>query len=127
MPVGFLFILAQLTLCGWTIARIVKRVRGEGGGKALWLVFGALALVGLGLGAWMALGVEYRLGTRFRFAGFPIPVVFFHLEDGQWVDFITPPVIMYPGMVANVLTGVAVLQLPLLWFLRRKARQQLPA
>jgi hypothetical protein len=127
MPVGILFILAQLAICGWVIARTVKRVLSGSGSKTMWLAFAALVVLGLALGVWMACRVEYPLGTRFRLSGFPMPVAFFHLEAGQWVDFITPPAIMYPGIAANVLTGVALLELPLLWFLWRKDRRQLPA
>ncbi len=72
----------------------------------------------------MAFKCEYRLGSKFRLVGFPTPVVFFHWEGGNWVDFITPPVVMYPGVAANILSGIALVQLPLLGFLRRKARHQ---
>jgi hypothetical protein len=49
-----------------------------------------------------------------RYASFPMPLVFFQLEDGRWVDFITPPYVMYPGLVANVVAIVAVALLSLL-------------
>jgi len=47
-----------------------------------------------------------------RVIGFPVPVCFFHLEDGDWVDFIPPPAMQYLGWIANFLTGVVVPLLP---------------
>ncbi len=49
-----------------------------------------------------------------RFVSFPMPVAFFHLEDGQWVDFPTPEYVMYPGLAANVAVITACLVLPVL-------------
>jgi hypothetical protein len=48
------------------------------------------------------------------YGSFPMALVFFQLEDGRWVDFITPPHVMYPGLIANVIAIVAVALLPLL-------------
>ena len=49
-----------------------------------------------------------------RFVSFPIPIAFFHLEDGHWIDFVTPAYVMYPGLVANIVAIVATSVLPLL-------------
>jgi len=49
-----------------------------------------------------------------RYVSFPVPLAFFHLEDGHWVGFITPPHVMYPGLVANVASFAALALLPLL-------------
>jgi hypothetical protein len=63
-------------------------------------------------GVWLALTVDYRVSPKMRFLSFPMPLAFFHLEDGRWIDFVTPPHVMYPGLVANVISVVALSLLP---------------
>jgi hypothetical protein len=49
-----------------------------------------------------------------RVVSFPMPLGFIHLEDGQWVDFPLPALVMYPGLLANITAVTAVAALPVL-------------
>jgi hypothetical protein len=83
----------------WTQARAWPRLAGTAG-------------LGVALGIWLALFVEYKWGSSIRVIGFPVPVCFFHLEDGEWVDFIPPAPMQYLGCAANFLSGLAAPLLP---------------
>jgi hypothetical protein len=39
---------------------------------------------------------------HYRIVGLPMPMVFFHLEDGQWVDFIVP--FPWVNLTCNIIT-----------------------
>jgi hypothetical protein len=47
------------------------------------------AVLVAGAGFWMN-QVELLLSSHMRIIGLPLPMVFFHLEDGEWIDFIVP-------------------------------------
>lgn len=72
-----------------------------------WVRFGALALVGAVAGGWLAIAADYQVSPTMRFGSFPLPLVFYQLEDGRWVDFVTPPFVLYPGLVANISSVIA--------------------
>lgn len=114
---ALLFILAALMLSCSSIFVTVRRLRRTRSGWVWWTGFTVLAASGLAAGNWLAFYSDYQVSPRMRFCSFPIPLAFLHLEDGQWIDFITPPPVMYAGLVANVIAIIAVCLLPLL-FLR---------
>ena len=68
---------------------------------------------GVAVGIWCAFYVEYHIGSRYRIGSFPIPVVFFHLEHGDWEDFPVPELQAWAAMFANVITITALATLPL--------------
>jgi hypothetical protein len=110
-------LLAILILVAFSCSSVVatvRRLRRIRSGWAWWSGFAVLTGSGLAAGKWLAFDFEYQVSPRIRFASFPIPLALFHLENGQWVDYITPPPIMYSGLVANVLAPVGVALLPLL-------------
>jgi len=59
------------------------------------------------------------VGTNFRIGSFPIPVVFFRLEQDQWVDFPVPAFQAWLAMLANIITIIALATLPL-WLVSRR-------
>jgi hypothetical protein len=71
---------------------------------------GTLAL-GAALGIYLAFFVKYSWSDKMRVIGFPIPSVFFHLEDGNWVDFVLPGPVMWAAAV-NLLSGLAATMAP---------------
>ncbi len=111
---GFLIVIALLALSSWGVFATFRRLRRAHASRAWWFAFGVLAVAGLVAGYWLAFSFEYHVSPRMRYVSFPMPLAFFHLEDGQWVDFVTPPYVMYPGLLANVVAIVAVALLPLL-------------
>ena len=80
---GIFIVIVFLALSSWAFIALVRRLRRERVSTAWWLGFGTLATVGVALGVWCAFHFEYHLGSRYRVGSFPIPIVFFHLEDGQ--------------------------------------------
>jgi hypothetical protein len=111
---GFLIVILLFGLSSWGMFATFRRLRRTHAGRTWWYAFSALVVVGIAAGTWLALRFEYHVSPQMRCVSFPMPLAFFHLEDGHWVDFVTPPYVMYPGLVANILSVVAVLLLPLL-------------
>ena len=68
--------------------RQCKRIRARGG-QTRWLALSSAALAGGALGIVLN-RCEFSVGHHMRVTGIPNPGVFFHLEDGQWVDFVVP-------------------------------------
>lgn len=114
-PVGMLFIIAFLAGSSWALGALVRRLRREHASARWWVGFFVLGLVGASGGVWCA-NLEYPLGQHFRIGSFPIPVVFFHLEDGQWVDFPVPGFQAWSAVLTNIITITALATVPL-WVL----------
>jgi len=111
---GFIIVMIVLALSAWAMLATVYHLRQTKAGRAWWIAFALLLAVGCGAGAWFALSFQYQISPETRYASFPVPLAFFRLEEGRWVDFITPPHVMYPGLVANVASFAALALLPLL-------------
>jgi hypothetical protein len=110
---GMLFVIAFLALSGWLLFTLLKRLRRQHARTGQWIVFAILVACGVALGIWCAFYCEYHVGTRYRVGSFPIPVVFFHLEDGQWVDFPVPAFQAWSAAFTNVITITALATSPL--------------
>jgi hypothetical protein len=111
---GFPIVIALLALSSWSVFATFGHLRRAHAGRTWWFAFIVLTVIGLVVGCSLAFTLEYQVSPRVRSVGFPIPLAFFRLEDGQWVDFVTPPEVMYPGLIANVVAVVAFALLPLL-------------
>lgn len=112
---AILFVIVIFAVSSWTIVALVRRLRSDHVSKAQWLAFSALVVIGVATGIWCAFSFEYRVGARDRLGSFPIPVVFFRLEEGQWVDFPVPEFQAWLTAFTNVITITALSMLPL-WF-----------
>ena|ERR1051326_634492 len=109
---GLVIVIAVLALSCWLLFATFRRLRRRHAGRSWWFVFGSLALVGVVLGYRLAFHCEYQVSPTMRFVSFPIPLCFFHLEDGQWVDFPTPEYVGYPGLVTNIVAVTALAVFP---------------
>ena len=98
---GFLLALVCLALSSWAFFKLCCRLIALKK-KPLLIAFAFLTALGVGLGISASFFLEYHPRADFRIAGFPIPIVFFHLEDGQWVDFPTPPIQAWLTALANM-------------------------
>ncbi len=110
---GIFIVIIFLALSCWELVALLQRLRLQRATPGLWIAFGVLVACGLAVGIWCAFHVEYHLGSRFRFGGFPIPVVIFHLEDGRWIDFPVPEFQAWAAAFTNVITMTALATLPL--------------
>ncbi len=111
---GFVAAIVLLIVSGVCIVSTFRRLRRTQASWIWWAAFGVLTITGLTGGSWIALNANYQVSPTMRFCSFPIPLAFLHLEDGDWVDFVTPLPVMYLGLAANVLSFGAVAVLPLL-------------
>ena len=123
-PIGMLCVLAFLTGSSWVLVSLVRRLCREQAGPRRWVAFAILGVIGLSVGAWCAFRCEYPMGAHYRIGSFPIPVVFFHLEDGQWVDFPGPRFQAWAAKFTNIITMTALATLPLWLLLWRQYRPE---
>lgn len=104
----------------WSLIALFRRLRRVHAGRGLWLAFVILTLLGAAVGFWCSFHGEYHYGEDYRVASFPIPIVFFHLEEGNWVDYPVPNHQVWPTAVTNILIITALAASPLWFFLKRK-------
>ena len=86
----FLLFVAVVAFLGWAVYRTAKSLYAHGAGVLWWFLFGATLLVGAGFGFWCAFFTEYQLNENTRLCSAPIPGAIFKLEDGHWIDYISP-------------------------------------
>lgn len=110
---GIFIVILFLAPSSWALVALCRRLRRQRATAARWLAFGVLVAVGIAVGTWCAFYVEYHIGPRYRIGSFPIPVVFFHLEHGNWVDFPVPEFQAWTTIFANIITITALTTLPL--------------
>lgn len=110
---GILFVIFLLTISSWTLVALFRRLRRQRVSVRWWVAFAILSIGGGALGVWCAFYCEYYIGTHFRIASFPIPLAFFHFEDGGWVDFPKPLFQMWLAGFTDILTIIALATLPL--------------
>ena len=111
---GLVIVIAVLALSCWLLFATFRRLRRRHAGRSWWFAFSGFAVAGVALGYWLAFHAEYQVSPTMRFLSFPIPLCFFHLEDGQWVDFPTPGFVAYPGLATNIVAVTALAVLPVL-------------
>lgn len=109
---GLILIVPVLAFDVWLLATTGKRQFKIWTQARAWLRLAATAGLGVALGVWLSLFVEYKWGSTVRVIGFPVPVCFFHLEDGNWVGFIPPAAMQCLGWAANFLSGLAAPLIP---------------
>jgi hypothetical protein len=109
---GIFIVIVFLALSSWVLVALFRRLRRQRAPVGRWLAFGILVGCGVAVGIWCAFYVEYHIGARYRIGSFPIPIVFFHLENGQWVDFPVPEFQAWAAVFANVITITALATLP---------------
>ena len=110
-----LLIIIFFVLSSRILIALFRRLRRQQVSVSWWFAFSALIICGAALGFWCAFYCEYHLGTRYRIASFPIPIGFFHLEDGDWVDFPVPEFQAWAAAITNIITLIALATLPLWW------------
>lgn len=125
---SFLLVLAMACLTWGYIAFLAFRAKAR-----TWLLIYLIAslLVGVTAACFLC-DMTYAASPTKRHSGFPFPAAIFVLEDGVWVDYVTPPGVMHLIIATNFLLIVTVPQLPVAftaWAVRRGARRRatLPA
>lgn len=123
---GLFVIIAISCLAAWPVVATMLRLRRHRFSAKWWIAAGLLVVFGTIVGQWVALQFEYQLCSRAKISGAPLPLVIFIFEDGQWTDFVPPPIIQYGAIIADTLVAIALVTMPLnvwSWLLvRRKAQ-----
>ena len=109
---AFVIILPVLAFDVWLLATTGKKQFKIWTQARAWPRLAGAVALGVALGVWLARFVEYKWGAGMRVIGFPVPVCFFHLEDGRWVDYLPPAPARYMGWAVNLLSGLAAPFLP---------------
>jgi hypothetical protein len=116
-----LIIIFFLSLSGWMLAALFRRLRRDRVSFGSWVIAGVLVGIGVAIGIWCGFYCEYHVGTHYRLGSFPIPIVFFHLEDGQWVDFPVPTIQAWSSAFTDVITITALATVPV-WLVMANKR-----
>jgi hypothetical protein len=105
---GCLLVYGVVALAAWGDFIALRTLARRRAGPIWWAAVAVLLAAGVAAGAWCSCG-EYQVSNRLRLCGFPVPVVAFVLEDGDWVDYVVPA-----GFLVAVLNAVSVVVLSLL-------------
>jgi hypothetical protein len=119
---GILIVILFFTLSAWALVALFRRLRRQQASRVLWFALSVLVACGIAVGVWCAFSCEYQVGAHFRVGSFPIPIVFFHFEDGQWVDFPVPEFQACSAVITNIVTITALATLPI-WLVSWRQRR----
>lgn len=129
--VGILLIIALLILflglTSWSVIALGRRLRRHHAGHSWWIAFGVLVAGGLTLGGWCAFCCEYQANAQMRIGSFPFPVAFYHLESGNWIDFVVPGPVACLAVLTDMSTITSLGLLPLWvasWLWHKKTELQ---
>jgi hypothetical protein len=104
---GLLFILPVVAVDVWLCCTTGRRQLAAWTAQRNWRPLAGAAAAGLLLAVWLAFVVKYNNGPKLRVQGFPIPLVFFHLDGKAWTPTTLPAALSVCGAAANFLTGLA--------------------
>jgi hypothetical protein len=121
----FLFIIALSVLGGIAFLTVESFLR-EKVGNEWWVVFSLFVLVGAVAGVWFGFMFDYHVSPTLRFAGFPLPMAMFHLEEGTWVDFVhdTPVMILIGVADATAVALCFALPVSAAFYIRQLLRRK---
>jgi hypothetical protein len=104
---GLILIIPVVAFDIWLSVTTGRRQLQQWAGRGQWRLIASVIGIGLILSLWLTFLVQYKWGQEERVAGFPIPRVFFSLENKVWTRTTSPGVLPYIGGVADFLTGLA--------------------
>jgi hypothetical protein len=105
----------------WLIFRNVTRLWQTEAGWLWWIVLVTIAVGGGCIGRQLS-ECDVQMSPGFVWGGLPLPIGFFHLEDGQWVDFVPPYPVQLCNKLADTVIPIIILLLPFMIVRRRFSR-----
>jgi hypothetical protein len=109
---ALILIIPTLAFDVWLAATVGKRLVQRWIHARAWPRLAAVCGAGLALGVCCLLAVQYQWDPKTRVVGFPIPLIFFNLEDQTWVRSPAPRPWLYLGAATNLITGIALPLVP---------------
>jgi len=104
---GLILVLPVLAFDVWlsvtTGQRVIKRWISQG----QWRFIAAITATGLLLALWLTFFLHYNWSKEERVVGFPVPRVFYALQDKVWVRTTLSGIMGYLGAAADFITGLA--------------------
>jgi hypothetical protein len=104
---GLILVLPVLAFDVWLFVttghRVIKRWIGEG----QWRNLAATAAIGLLLALWLTFFLHYNWSKEERVVGFPVPRVFYALQDKVWMRTTLSGFMGCLGVAADFITGLA--------------------
>lgn len=110
---SIVIVITVLCLAGWMIFATFNHLQCKHSNPKWGALFALSVVVGVGVGVWVGIFMEYQPNATIRIQGFPLPLVTFVLEQDHWKDFVPAQAVQYGAMVANVLAAIAVALIPL--------------
>jgi hypothetical protein len=105
--VGLIFIIPILAFDTWLACTTGRRQVRRWLELKQWRQLAAAGAIGVALAVWLTFFMQYGGGPKIRVQSFPVPLVFFHLEDKGWTRNVLSPSLLYVGAAADFLTGLA--------------------
>ena len=118
---SFLISLPIISLALWLVAGTASRMWRLGAGWKWWATLSLVVLLG-GYGGYRLGYWELQASPTLRWIGVPLPIGFFALEGVSWTDFVPPPPIQWANFLADILSPILLLAIPLAHIWRRRAR-----
>jgi hypothetical protein len=104
---GLILVLPVLAFDVWlsvtTGQRVIKRWISQG----QWRFLVATAAIGLLLALWLTFFLHYSWSKEEKVVGFPVPRIFFALQDKAWVRTTLSGSLGFLGAVTDFITGLA--------------------
>jgi hypothetical protein len=94
----------------WLTMRNILRLCRSRAGWHWWIAFAATLICGGYIG-WQLSGCDVQVSPTFVWGGLPLPLGFFHLEDGQWVDYVPERPVQLCNKLADVVIPIILLLL----------------
>jgi len=119
--VSFLISIPIIALALWLLGGTASRMWQLKAGWKWWATLVVIVVCG-GYAGFRLGYCEIQTSPTFRWGGLPLPIGFLVLEDGHWTDFIPPPPIQWTNFLADILSPILLVAIPLaiLWW--RRAR-----
>jgi hypothetical protein len=109
---ALILIIPTLAFDVWLGVTVGKRQVQRWIAARAWPRLAVVCGAGLALAVCCLLVIHYQWDAKTRVVGFPIPMIFFNLEDTTWVRSPAPKPWLYLGAATNLLTGVAMPLIP---------------
>ena len=119
---SFLVSIPIIAIAVWLMLRSVIRL-GQTKSARWWWITLIMIVVGGGCVGLRLSECDVQISPTFIWGGLPLPLGFFHLEDGYWTDYVPDFSIQLCNKSADIVVPIILLLLP--WMAARRRSSQL--